>query len=723
MGKIINEITITGAKVEKDTLDLEWLLNGGEMPVYSGEYSIYITEDGIDFFNTKFTTEEGCTKHTVEFSKYTGGKIYRVELSAGDISGYCTLIVDTFTQLQGIYDGRVFTFQWKIDSRGFMPGGFCRMEEKGKADIENNTESPQNAAGRNPVTFAVNPHYGWWNTDKIRYSGESPVIAAFVGSDGEVCDGPASEELCFYPRGVRLLTADITSSRASETLVLTFSRMYEDVPGLCLHFKKGDHLVFQAEAAICGADNPKGDPGCPTGSCGENAGKATVDIPHDKVMPQVLRECVVYCYYQNGHALTKIDTAYNSLSLAAPRVQPLALGRQCRGNIVMAGERMPSGYEFTDKTTVNSSTGNCPGDFMARACYYADGVLQRGPWSANGFVPCYYAEDQVVSYKQKSLGQEEHTCTFPKEWFAGPGTEPIVSGGLSLTFGEKECELKIQAGQGIDVKSYDAFLSEIKDIAVPRGFYKMNEAILRMGAFAFSDTAHFLCGYTPEDRIADLRPGLFMKTETSLYLPPYNTKLKNVEGFVWANTAECEITLSGQGDFLEFNSFAAEMLKSADSSLTPENTEVIYAAGIEDLLRPALRQPYFRMMYPLDMPPQDTSLPFLSNNVILMAADNYGKILEACAAIKDRPENINHLSVPAVVFRGRGMLTLMTELYINEKKVHVPVGSTIEQALSRCGVSSTQKCRLYRRGYDGTELRVFGGIEGIGLISGDRIEL
>ena len=214
-----------------------------------------------------------------------------------------------------------------------------------------------------------------------------------------------------------------------------------------------------------------------------------------------------------------------------------------------------------------------------------------------------------------------------------------------------------------------------------------------------------------------------MKTETSLYLPPYTTKLKNVDGFVWANTAECEITYRENGDFLEFNSFAAEMLKSADSSLTLENTQVMYAAGIEDLLRPALRQPYFRMMYPMDMPQQDTAPPFPSNNVILMAADNYGKILKACEDIKEKPENINYLSIPVVVFRGRGMLTLMMEIYINERKVHVPVGSSIEQALSRCGVSSVQKVRLYRRGYDGAMLPVFGEIEGIGLISGDRIEL
>ena len=711
MSKIINEIAITSAKVEKDTLNLEWLLNGGDMPVYNGEYHINITEDGIDFFDTKFTTEEGSTKQSIEFSKYTRGKLYRVELLAGGISGYCTLIVDTFTQLQGTYDGEAFAFQWEINSKGFLPGGYCHIEEKGKGNIDNNMEMIKSAAGGNAVNFAVNPHYGYWSTDKIRYSGESPIGVTFVGSDGEVCDGPSSEELLFYPKGVQLLTADITSSQAKETLVLTFSQMYEDIPKLCLYFKKGNDLVFQTEAEICKADKANVD------------NKVTLDIPHDKVMPQVLRECVVYCYYKNGYALTKTDTAFNSLSLEIPKVKPLALGKQCQCDIAMEGEKIPSGYEFTDKTILNSTTGNCPGDFMARACYNADGVVQKGPWSANGFVPCYYAENQFISYKQASLGIEEHTCTFPKEWFVNPTTEPIVSGGISLTLKEEECELKIQAEQGLDVKAYDTFLSQIKDIAVPKGFYKINEAILRMGAFAFSDTAHFLCGYTPEDKIADLRPGLFMKTETSLYLPPYTTKLKNVDGFVWANTAECEITYRENGDFLEFNSFAAEMLKSAASSLTLENTEVIYAAGIEDLLRPALRQPYFRMMYPMDMPQQDTAPPFPSNNVILMAADNYGKILKACADIKEKPENINYLSIPVVVFRGRGMLTLMLEIYINERKVHVPVGSSIEQVLSRCGVSSMKKVRLYRRGYDGALLPVFGDIEGMGLISGDRIEL
>lgn len=709
---MINEIIITSARTEKNVLNLEWLLNGGEMPLYNGEYRIYITEDGIDFFDVKFTTEEGSTKHSIEFSNYTGGKIYRLELSAGGISGYCTLIVDTFTQLQGSYDGETFAFQWEIDSKGFLPGGFCHMEEKIKPN-----------PGRNPVNFTVNPHYGWWKTDKIRYSGETPVTVTFVGSDGEICDGPASEELCFYPKGVRILTADITSSQTSETLVLTFQQMYEDIPCLHLDFKKEDRLVFQTEAEICRGVKSESNSQSQTEDCGENVCSVTADLPHDKVMPQTLRECVVHCYYKNGAALSEVDTAFSSISLAVPTVQPLALGEQCQGKIDIKGERIPSGYEFTDRTMINSSTGHCPDDFIARACYNADGVLQRGPWSANGFVPCYYAQNQVISYQHKSLDQEKHTCTFPREWFVNPGTEPVVSGGLSLTFGEKECELNIQAGQGIEVKTYDTFLSLIKDIALPKAFYQINEAILRMGTFTFSDTAHFLCGYAPEDRIADLRPGLFLKTETSLYLPSYNTKVKNAEGFVWANTAECEITFSEQGGFLEFNRFAAEMLKSADSSLTLENTEVIYAAGIEDLLRPALRQPYFRMLYPLELPSMDTAPPYLSDNVILMAADHYGKILEACADMKEHPEKINSLSIPAVVFRGRGMLTLMTELYINETKIHVPVGSSMEQALSRCGVSSVQKVRLYRRGYDGTMLRVFGETEGIGLISGDRIEL
>lgn len=147
---MINEIIITSVRTEKNVLNLEWLLNGGEMPLYNGEYRIYITEDGIDFFDAKFTTEEGSTKHSIEFSNYTGGKIYRLELSAGGISGYCTLIVDTFTQLQGSYDGETFAFQWEIDSKGFLPGGFCHMEEKIKP-----------GSGRNPVNFTVNPHYGW----------------------------------------------------------------------------------------------------------------------------------------------------------------------------------------------------------------------------------------------------------------------------------------------------------------------------------------------------------------------------------------------------------------------------------------------------------------------------------------------------------------------------------------------------------------------------------
>ncbi len=74
----------------------------------------------------------------------------------------------------------------------------------------------------------------------------------------------------------------------------------------------------------------------------------------------------------------------------------------------------------------------------------------------------------------------------------------------------------------------------------PEGFYRICEIILRMGAYKKSDMAVSQCRYQPENRSADIMPGLFLRSKTAVQMPQYKKNSVSSSGLVWANSSEIQ---------------------------------------------------------------------------------------------------------------------------------------------------------------------------------------
>ncbi len=691
----IDEITITRTQTGKNSLQIEWLLNNGEVFSYEGEYTLTITENGSAFFQKTFkATQPGQFFYQAQTNDFVSGRTYLAVLNAAGVEDTATLIVDSFSKLEGSFDGERFCFLWQMEQGKYMPQGVCTI---GQADGQDNLSVP------------VKPYFGKLVYDGINCAGKDKLQAVFTATDGSINEGPDSAPLVFYPGGARILDAQLKSGDASETLDLILAHSVAGIEKVRLVFTREGAAFYQMD--------------CVNVTEKDDSYLVSADVPHAGILPHDLGQCVVHCYFVNGAAVSAVNTPFCRMSLAVPEVEPLSRGEICTAYVVLAGEIAANGYEFSDKTIIHSASGKCPADFKARACYDIENVPRRGPWSRPGFKPCYYVENGVVSYKEASFGDNTVKSSFPAAWFHGKDNQPVTVGVFTLTPGEKSYELSIDTSKAADTKDYDSFLDAVKDIMLPQAFYAITETVLRKAGCLVENLPYYLCGFMPAERRCDLRPGLLMQTDTALYLPAYDTKVKNLPGFVWANTGKCRIGFSGKSGFLEFNSFAADMLGRSSISPSEENLKTVYASGILDLLRPSLKQPYFRLLYPSSFPKMDTSLPYPSQNTVLMAADSYGKLLDACRRINEDPNAINDLSIPLVVFRGRGIVSLQVEIFVNGNSVQVPVGSTIEQMLGERGILETGNVKLQRRSYEGRILPVYGDISGMALISGDWLQV
>lgn len=118
MAEIIHSITITKARFNGKKLLLEWMLNEGKTWIYSGTYTLTVTEDGQKFYESEkpFSTVEASVYET-ELPPVTEGKSYKATLCTDmAIEASVFLIVDTFKEVKGSYNGEEFSFSWSMES-------------------------------------------------------------------------------------------------------------------------------------------------------------------------------------------------------------------------------------------------------------------------------------------------------------------------------------------------------------------------------------------------------------------------------------------------------------------------------------------------------------------------------------------------------------------------------------------------------------------------------
>lgn len=723
---VVNELSILYLKYEKGKLSVAWDLNGGDVETCAGiTYTYKITQNGAEVQSEDFADEKGDMSKEIDWTKGNDGAIYMFQMYVKEqvnASDERELVVGTFEDVTGTFDGERFLFTWDV-SDDLVSGGYIRIQQGGPD-------------GKTLLHIPVSPLNRKLVTDPVNLAMKESVCAVFTASDGEICEGPDSEPLSFFPKGVEILEASLTDIPAADpkisgkklTLTLSGAAQMAGLAKCRVLLKKNGRLVYASGALdIQTAQTETGDK------------KATVEVTVSaaEVRPQLLEKCVAGCIYVNGRAESVVVTELSELSLAAPEVVPLAIGQKCMAKLGIESEIEPVGYEVSGSAELVAEKGTCSSDFIARARYdIGQSKPRKGPASAYGFPECYYADGDTVYYRAQAYEEKEQRLAVPADLFQVKIEEPVNEhAGFCLNPPTQEgqdyiLELKTEAALSAD--HYQQFLADLvtKGRISSAGFYRICEMILRAGAYKKSDTAIFQCRYMPDERTADVCPGLILRVETAMYLPQYNQKIKSAAGFAWMHASDVEVGFhAGRPDdgadsgFLEWNSFASGMYQMLNEGVAADGSSIIYAAGVEDLMRTQVRLPYYRIMYPSAMLAPDDVTPYPSDNIILLAADQYHKITEACDSIKMNPACINNLNIPVIVFRGRGMLSLWTQVCINHETCRVPVGSTWQQALTERGITSFDHVKLFRRGIDGKELRVYGNLEGILPLQGDRIKV
>ncbi len=727
MAVAINELDFTRIKYTGTELAFQWELDSGETVGAGTEYTYEILTDGAAEQTDTFTDTNGERSKTVSFTPKKENAVYSLKLYITDqpnTSDKRILVMGTYRNLKGSFDGERFVFTWEV-SDNMMTNGYCRILDASSQD-------------RELLHIPVQSFQRRLESDPLHIDADGAVKAVFTASDDEVCAGPDSSPLYFVPVGVEIHEASVTEGESANIKKLSLKIAYVDDQNLSVKImlKKNGRQVYCSDALPVIVPSSGESHGQEEDAGSEAAVEARIACT--KVRPEVLMQCVANCIYVSGDAESAVCTEQSEISLAVPEVTPLAVGSVCKAELSIESEIEPIGFEFTNSTDIVTKEGICGPDFIARARYDIEsGSARRGPASSKGFSECFYADGSAVYYRSSDLNEATQEIALPADLFSAD-LDSVSKTGLSLAKNEAGTHyiLTIGADTAIAADQYKDFLSELAKPAQsgddervkPEGFYRICEAILRMGAYQKKDTAVFQCRYQPDKRSADMMPGLFLRAETAMLMPQYKKDAVASAGLVWVNSSEIQAYFNksavpnGKG-LLEWNHFASEIFRYSDTALSAKSGEVVYAAGTEDLIRQSVYQPYYRIMYPSAIQDMDEAAPYASENIVLLAADQYTKIQEASESILENEAAINRLSIPVIVFRGRGMLSLLTQICINGEICRVPVGSTLEQALSCRGITSFGHVKLYRRGINGNEVRVYGDLEGILPLQGDRVEV
>ncbi len=351
-----------------------------------------------------------------------------------------------------------------------------------------------------------------------------------------------------------------------------------------------------------------------------------------------------------------------------------------------------------------------------------------------------YANDQVtgLAYRETSEQETMSQVLFYEELFQQPLQQPITSGVLSLTPQTTGVYLlKIATQNPILQADYLGFLTALTQGGILNsGFYKVQDAIVRAGNIAFADLLYFHCGLDKNKRCADLRPGMTLEVETATYMPLYQIQREDAaSGFVSTHTAQYNISTRPVGNDirLEFNSFIDQF---AENITVASDTDEVQAGGVLDLFVNGYRQPFYKIIYPSNIPTSnDEQTHYQSDNVLLVGAGTFGQMQDIQTNMTKMETYGNDDNASVLLFRGRAAVTLKITVWVNGSQCLLPVGTTLGTLLERQGVFSSGTAdvslkRLSAMGYTNVQLETSGSSaqtevywRTLPLIHGDKVEV
>lgn len=720
-------IVVTEIKEKKCDFEIRWMLNNSTFAEYKGIYTWVIYEDGTEIASKEFRTEGNSLKKELSISEINFEKMYEISLFVGkkssenerreSISCKDEIFVDYFTDISGVYDGESLSLKWKISSQNAHEG-ICKVICSDKDSDDENSYTKINP-------YTITPTDCYIKINSIFFPPSKKLKISFYISNKFISKGLESEILRFNTSGITICSAQLEQkqSESISELTLNLKYSYNDLEKIRVYCKLGQNIIAVSEPVDVKASE-------------ENEYNCTIKLPYDLISFETLQLCEVYCIAVYGSAESHLKAIGDSIPMLVPKLCVDNIEKD-KIHVSVCSDYFiypPIGYELPDNRLISNSQfiADMPtkNEFQLRLCprYDINGIKRTGPYSntITAFTSGYYPDcdekgnTYITFYKQK-FSEKEISLDFNFKI-----KEEISNEILSLKASESGCSLIINTEKPLLCENLDGFLCRLSSELEAYEFYKLCDCILRTATYYIKDTSYLQCSFNPKKHIADIRPGMVLYLATSIYQPQYSSYMDNTAGFSAMYSNYYPVSMREENEYLEFDCFSNEMAKylNVTSSAETRLNKIIYASGIKDLLQPAARQPYYRLLYPKSFS-SETVYP--SDNIIILAADSYNSILKSCTTIEEDINGINNLTIPIILFRGNSTLSLYIPIIIGSEKSYVPVGSTLEDVLQQYGIYRYENIKMFRYDLNGLEkpvfLQLFDQPEKITLISGDHIYL
>lgn len=716
---IINQIDIVSVKTtrvedEAFSLELAWELNGSSGGNYTGDYTVVLYENGGKKDSETYTDTMGIQMATLTFHEMSYGKQYAVALElpkeqGGAFSSPADVVIDSFTGISGCYNGEYLELRWKMTS-AFALQGICQIGYS-TGGTEYHIVSPSNGYARlRPLPPAPG----------------SFVQVSFWGKVGDVSEGPESDSVRFDASGITICTADIAKTENGAQLSCGFRSVYTDLELVDMIIERDGERML----TICSVK-----PVTREGTAGEYT--CTADIADEQLIVDRLKECCIRMNSVHGEARSSVPEQGDTLSLYTPEIEVTKTdGASYFCSVVWRDTGvLPAGFELSDGSIVRDRDFTIPytedKELSICARYDQGEIVRRGPRSqTRGLFPAGYypviGEDGTAQIFYR--GGTEETVSIPiTNDVMGDCSENFEMDRIALKRDGGSYTLTISTKSVLAREDLEAFVGMVKDKVPPYGFYRLRDMILRSAGYQLTDTTYFSCFMEADKRTADLCPGMGLQLTTAVYMPQYNSAAATMSGFA-VTSSECyPVVMSKDRQYLEFDRYAGNIADyMSEDSIGSPDTSTVFVSNVTDLLRPSLRQPYYRVLYPgYFMSATNMESPYASDNVVILAADSFQKIQTACEAITENPAAIRNLSIPVILFRGRSNLSLRIRIWMNGEAEFVPVGTTVEDVLQMWNLYDIKRIELFRRDSNGIKRPVFlefsDASEHIVLLNGDSI--
>lgn len=720
MPSVVNKIDITyvqttAAEEGKGVrLEITWKLNKGMSCSYAGDYIASLYADGERRATAGFTDDLGrCRQILVFQEEKKKNAFYEISLgipkeAGGIVSDPVCVLLDTYENVKGEYDGKRMFITWDRQADSIAEG-VCRITTGHGASFLRKIEP-----------------YAWCLVDEAFYMREDDWFTATLYPLNQNMQGPGSQSLTFY--GGTVKCTGVEHCLGSNGKICIDVQIEQDMP--CEEYQ----MVISDGRTDLYAQNAKPE-----------KSKLSMELDTAVIAYASLGRYQLKIYPVSARAVSK--TEKEGISLAVPKVDVKRIAPE----MVKAKLDMPRVEAFLEyevlcgEQILRTTEGQCEihckeGETLrAAAVFYHKNGRYRGSYSepSDGFQRGYYplvdgSGKLCIRLLDKQAFQGKIRIAIHEKLFQTEKAVDLVKGPAALKGEGQSYILEVDAGMIMPREDYRLFIQKIRDDMTPEGFYLLTELLFRTLPQKYEDSMYFLCGYEPERRCVDVRPGTIVQADIQsyLFLPLENRNVRNglelgnEQGF----TASCSMRyrpVLNEAGYLVFNGFLEQIAGYMNVTETGQEN-IIEAAGIGDLSLPALRQPYFSILYPLEMQPSHlVHSMYLSDNVAMLASENYGKIQDTVDFIIEHPAVRAELDISAVIFRGRSMLSLLIEVEVNGKQRSVPVGTTMGQLVSQMGVLLNPKIEMYRRSEQGTEVPVFWswmkGAEHLPLAPGDRL--